>query len=69
VRCISLFEKRAQQHILLQTIISSNKSISVHDLTIMDGMEFDTEITVLAGTKRKADDVPLDVTAPRRIKV
>jgi hypothetical protein len=35
----------------------------------MDGMEIDTEITVLAGSKRKADDVPLDVTAPRRIKV
>lgn len=36
--------------------------------TTMDEMDLDSS-TAPSGTKRKADDVPLDVSAPRRIKV
>jgi hypothetical protein len=35
----------------------------------MDEMELDAEVSKSHGIKRKADDVPLDVTTPRRIKV
>lgn len=34
----------------------------------MDPMDLDSS-DAPSGTKRKADDVPLDVSAPRRIKV